>query len=136
MTTPPRLVDSLTSSATAAVAAGTPLTVTRGTIPTGHSGYRTTFTFNITLSEEPKTGFSWRTLKDDAFIVTNGRVKKAARLDAPSNIGWKITIEPYGNSQVRVQLPVTTDCNASGAICTNDGRKLSNSLDFRVAGPA
>ena len=34
-----------------------------------------------------------------------------------------------------VVLPVTTKCGAQGAICTKDGRKLSNSLNFTVSGP-
>ena len=34
-----------------------------------------------------------------------------------------------------IVLPVTTDCNATGAICTGDGRKLSNRNGFTVAGP-
>ena len=38
---------------------------------------------------------------------------------------------------VTVVLPVTTNCDDQGAICTKDdsGRKLSNSLSFTVSGP-
>ena len=125
--------ESLTSDATAAVL-GPPLTVTLDTVPDSHQGSGT-FIFTMSFSEEPKTGFSFKVLRDHAFTVTGGKVKKASRLDAPSNIGWKITIEPYGDGDVRIQLPATTSCSASGAVCTNDGRKLSNSLDFTVAGP-
>ena len=32
-------------------------------------------------------------------------------------------------------LPVTEDCDAQGAICTEDGRKLSNRLELTVSGP-
>ena len=37
---------------------------------------------------------------------------------------------------VAFSLPVTTDCNVDGAICTKDGsgRKLSNSLSFTSRG--
>ena len=48
-------------------------------------------------------------------------------------MGWRVTVEPDGDGDVRIQLPITTDCAATGAICTEDGRKLSNSLDFTVA---
>ena len=34
-----------------------------------------------------------------------------------------------------VRLPETTDCDASGAICTGDGGPLSHSLSATVAGP-
>ena len=36
---------------------------------------------------------------------------------------------------VTVVLPVTTDCNADGAVCTGDGRKLSNRVELTVSGP-
>ena len=44
-------------------------------------------------------------------------------------------MRPDSNADVSVALPVTTDCDAQGAICTRDGRKLSNSLNFTVSGP-
>lgn len=62
-------------------------------------------------------------------------MKKAGRMNRPSNISWRITIRPDGDGDVRIVLPVTTDCQASGAVCTDDGRKLSNSLDCTVPGP-
>ena len=34
-----------------------------------------------------------------------------------------------------IRLPETTDCDASGAICTGDGRPLPHSLSATVAGP-
>ena len=62
----------------------------------------------------------------------------ASRLNKPSNMRWRITVEPDGNADVVIVLRVTTDCNATGAICTSDGRTLSNSLEFSltVPGPA
>ena len=60
---------------------------------------------------------------------------KAKRVTKSSNISWWITVRPGSNADVTVVLPVTTGCSAQGAICTLDGRKLSNSLNFTVAGP-
>ena len=37
--------------------------------------------------------------------------------------------------QARPGFTTTTDCNATGAVCTGDGRKLSNRLEFTVSGP-
>ena len=34
-----------------------------------------------------------------------------------------------------VRLTVAEDCDADGATCTEDKRKLSNSLNFTVTGP-
>ena len=62
-------------------------------------------------------------------------MERAQRTDKPSNIPWRITVEPHGNGDVTIELPATTDCNAEGAICTANGRKLSNSLNFTVSGP-
>ena len=42
---------------------------------------------------------------------------------------------PDSAAGVTVVLPVTTDCDADGAVCTADGRKLSNRNEFTVSGP-
>ena len=41
---------------------------------------------------------------------------------------------PDSSGNVTIVLPITEDCAAQGAICTGEGRKLSNSLDFTVSG--
>ena len=128
--------ETLTSQATEAVAAPPTLTVSVTTAaPATHDG-SAEFTFEIRFSEEPHADFSYRTLRDHAFTVTGGAVKKAQRLqtDPESNIPWRITVQPDGNGDVTVALPVTTDCGDQEAICTGDGRKLSNGLEFTVSG--
>ena len=126
--------ETLTSEATAEVTAPpVPLTVSVAvSAPASHDG-SSEFTFEIEFSEE--FNLSYRTLKFDAFNVTGGSVERAQRTDKPSNIAWLITVKPHGNGDVTVVLPVTTDCDAAGAICTGDGRKLSNRLEFTVSGP-
>ena len=64
-------------------------------------------------------------------------MERAQRTDKPSNaaIPWRITVKPHGTGDVTIELPATTDCGATGAICTADGRMLSNSLNFTVSGP-
>ena len=101
--------------------------------PESHDG-QTAFTFELRFSEAPKKGFSYKTLRDHAFTVTGCAVAKARRLTQGSNIGWQITVTPNSGADVTVVLPVTTDCTASGAICTGDGRKLSNRNEFTVSG--
>ena len=126
--------ETLTSIATAEVAAAPePLTVTlKVAAPTSHDG-SSEFTFEIEFNEE--FGLSYVTLKSHALNVTGGSVEKAQRTDKPSNIPWRITVKPHGTGDVTIELPATTDCGATGAICTGDGRKLSNSLNFTVSGP-
>ena len=43
-------------------------------------------------------------------------------------------MKPQGNGDVTIELPATTDCAATGAICTSDGRMLSNSTTITVPG--
>ena len=124
--------EELISAATFAVALP-PLTATIHDAPESHDG-QTAFTFRLRLSEE--FGISYRTLRDHAFTVTGGEVIKAGRLEQGSNVGWEITVEPDGDGTVTIVLPVTTDCDATGAICTSDGRVLSNSSTITVPGPA
>ena len=56
-------------------------------------------------------------------------------MDKPSNIRWLITVRPDSNGDVTVVLPVTEDCATQGAICTEDGKPLSNRLEMTVTGP-
>ena len=79
---------------------------------------------------------SYKTLRDHAFKVTGGAVKKAQRLEQGSNIGWRITVRPDGNDAITITLPPTTDCDDTRAICTSDGRKLSGYTSTQVTGPA
>ena len=62
-------------------------------------------------------------------------MRNAERMDRPSNIRWLITVEPDSNGDVTIVLPITEDCGAQGAICTGDGRRLSNELALAVSGP-
>ena len=126
--------ETLTSAASAAVEAAPlpPLTASLENVATSHDG-ESVFTFELRFSEE--FSLSYKTLRDHAFTVTGGTVKKAQRLEQGSNMGWRITVRPDGNGQVAVVLPETTDCDAQGAICTEDGRMLSHRLELTVSGP-
>ena len=125
--------ETLTSVATSAVAAA-PLTATIHDAPSSHDG-SAAFTFELRFSETPADGFSYRTLRDHAFAVTNGDVTGARRLEAGKNIRWEITVQPSGSGDMTITLPATTDCAADGAICTDGGRMLSESVEFTVSGP-
>ena len=127
--------ETLTSTATAAVtAAPSPLTVSVESAPTSHNG-SDSFRIRVAFSETPESGFSYTTMRDHAFTVTGGDVTGARRLVSGKNLRWEITVQPSGNADVTVELPVTTDCAAQGAICTDNDEKLSNSLNLTVSGP-
>ena len=121
-------------------AAEPPLTASIHDEPSSHDG-QSEFTFELHFSEEPKEAFSYKTLRDHAFTVTRGTVKGgkvdgARRLVSGSNIEWLIKIRPTSNGDVTIVLPITEDCDAQGAICTGDGRPLSNRLEITVSGPS
>ena len=127
--------ESLTSEATAAVAAApTPLTASIHNAPERHDG-ENSFTFELRFSETPRDGFSFKTLRDHAFTVTGGDVVKARRLEPGKNIRWEITVTPSSSADVTITLPATTDCDNQGAICTGDGRKLSGRVEVSVSAP-
>ena len=126
--------ETLTSAATAAVEAAPlpPLTASVENAAASHDG-ESVFTFELRFSEE--FGISYKTLRDHAFTVTGGTVKKAQRLEQGSNIGWRITVSPNSDGAVTIILPITEDCDVQGAICTEDGRMLSHRLELTVSGP-
>ena len=106
------------------------ITATVSAVPESHNG---DFIFEIRFSDEVE--ISYKTLRDHAFTVTGGTVTKARRLAPPSNIGWEIHVTPDTGEAVTIALPVTTDCTATGAICTGDLRPLSNEWEVTVPGP-
>ena len=67
--------------------------------------------------------------------MTGGTLPKVRRLEPGKNVRWEITVQPSSSAGVTIVLPVTTDCAAQGAICTGDGRPLSNRLEVTVPGP-
>ncbi len=120
--------------------AGGPLTASFANVPGEHDGAK--FEFEVHFSEAFEV--SYLTMRDEAFTVTNGRVRKAKRIDNPhnerngleANRKWRITVGPDGNADVTVRLPATTNCGATGALCTDDGRALSIANLLVVKGPA
>ena len=102
--------------------------------PSSHNG-QDAFTFELRFSESPKESFSYKTVRDHAFTVTGGRVNQARRLEPGKNVRWEITVAPGSGADVTLALNATTDCSTQGAICTEDGRKLSGKLQLDIPGP-
>ena len=129
--------ESLTSVATTAVAAQpaeTPvdlLSASFANVPADHDG--SNFTFHLNFSENVNAGYA--RIQDHAFTVSGGAIASASRKTQGSNQNWTVEVDPTGNGAVTVTLPETTDCDASGAICTEDSRKLSHPTSATVAGP-
>ena len=112
------------------------LTASFANVPAEHGGpgEANRFTFDLIFSEAPEV--SYRTLRDDAFTVTGGDVKRAKRKVQGSNRTWTVHVEPHGWDAVTVTLPGGRACSAAGAVCTTNYRVLANSPSVTVAGPA
>ena len=111
-----------------------PLTASFEDMPEAHDGERA-FRFRVAFSEP--IAISFRSLREDAFAVSGGRVTRGTRVDRRKDL-FEITVEPDGAGEVTISLPAGRECSVSGAICTwGPPRKpLTNTPTAPVAGPA
>ena len=114
--------------------ASAPLTASVHDAPASHDG-QTAFIFELRFSEDPEPDFSYTTVRDHAFTVTGGAVTYVRRLEPGKNVRWEITVTPGSSAAVAIALNATTDCSTQGAICTEEGGKLSGGLLLVVPGP-
>ena len=110
-----------------------PLTASFGNMPEAHDGAGA-FRFRVAFSEN--IGISYRSLREDAFAVSGGRVTRGKRVDDRRDL-FEMTVEPDGDGEVTVTLPAGRECSVSGAICTKgeNRRQLTNAPTATVAGP-
>ena len=111
-----------------------PLTASFENMPEAHDGAGA-FRFRVAFSEN--IGISYRSLREDAFAVSGGRVTRGRRVDDRRDL-FEMTVEPDGDGEVTVTLPAGRECSVSGAICTKgeNRRQLTNAPTATVAGPA
>ena len=110
-----------TSGATSNATEAEPLTAAFSNVPQSHDG-STAFTFRLTFSED--VDISAADLKDHALTVTNGTVTTARALNS-GTAEWDLTLQPTGTGPVNILVSPTTDCAATGALCTTAGTMLS-----------
>ena len=109
------------------------LTASFEDMPEAHDGERA-FKLRIAFSE-PLSRMSGRRLREDVVAVAGGRATKAGRVNRRRDL-WKVTVEPDSPADVTVTLAAGAACGTPAAVCTSDGRALSNSISTTVAGPA
>ena len=115
----------------------TALTAEFRNMPSSHEGDGEEFSFQLKFNQKVTT--KYRVMEDHVFEITNGEVSDARRVDSRRDL-WQITVEPNGDDDVVVTLPATTDCGATGAVCseTSQGKPsqpLSRSVTATVTGP-
>ena len=129
---PPRKQLTNTPTATVAGPAAAPLTASFEGVPSEHDG-ETAFTFRIAFSE-PLSRMSGRRLRSDVVAVSGGRATVAGRVDRRRDL-WQVTVEPDSLADVTVTLEAGAACDSPAAVCTKDGRALSNTISTTVRGP-
>ncbi len=104
-------------------------------VPEEHDG-SAPFTVELHFSEEVSLGFA--AVRDHVLNLTNGSITKAQRINPSGNEPnkeWTITVQPNGNDPVTIELPTTSNCDDDGAVCTANGKMLSNHHTITVSGP-
>ena len=125
--------ESVTSAATEAVAARPePLTASFEDVPAEHDG-ESAFTFRIASSDRLSM-MNGRRLREDVVAVTGGRATSAGRVDRRRDL-WELTVEPNSSADVTVTVAAGAACGTPAAVCTSDGRALSNTISATVRGP-
>ena len=130
-----RPLSNATTATVAAAEARDELTASFHDVPSEHGGQGSEFSFELRFSEDFGGRLPYKKLRDEALTATNGKVTGAKRVAQNQNQRWTITVRARSSEPVTVSLAATTDCTAAAAICTPDGRPLSNSVSATVEGP-
>ena len=103
-----------------------------GSLPAAHDGAGP-FTVRLTFSEAPELdGASL----PGAVGVTGGQATAARRAEAGNDRAWDVDVTPSSDGAVTLRLAPASDCEAAGALCTEDGRTLESAVEAVVPGPA
>ena len=121
---------SAAASATVAGPVLAPLTASFENVPEEHDG-KTAFTVDLRFSGP--LGKAGRAPVPASFGAKHAGVKSVKRIEADL---WRVRIKPDGWRAVSLRLDMRPDCAAKGAVCTADGRALTNAPDATVEGPA
>ena len=98
--------------------------------PAEHDGKA--FTLRIAFSETIR--MSGRRLRLDVVSVSGGRATKAGPVNGRKD-RWNLTVRPASLADVTVTLAAGAACDTPAAVCTADGKALSNTLSTVVRGP-
>ena len=109
-----------------------PLTASFEDVPEAHDG-ESAFTLRIAFSE-PLSWMNGRRLREDVVAVAGGRATKASRVNRRRDL-WQVTVEPDSRADVTVTFAAGAACDTPAAVCTKDGRALSNTISATVRGP-
>ena len=104
------------------------LTASFEQVPPEHEG-KGTFSLLVRLSET--VGSFSKSPRPSSFEVSRGRVRSVKQVEGGL---WRVRVKPSSRRTVGVTLAGGKDCDAAGAVCTPDGRALSNTVTATVRG--
>ncbi len=110
----------------------TPLTASFENVPSEHDGSGS-FTIQVSFSEALASGGSGRKIAQ-ALALTGATRGEVRRVDGRRDLYW-FRVHPSGNDAVTVTLTSTGACGGAAAVCTSDGRALSNAPAATIQGP-
>ena len=99
--------------------------------PEEHDGINT-FTMRLYLNKVLAT--TPLAPRPASFDATGGTIERVHRLGSNHHL-WEITIRPTSDDAVTISLPLRATCQEPGAICTADGRVVSNASSRTIPGP-
>ena len=105
-----------------------PLTAAFGNVPSEHDG--TAFTFDLTLSETPGAG--------KQPVAASFKVAPGTASVSGSGTRYTVTVTPKAANawkDVTITLAGGRACDEAGAVCTADGRALTNTSSATIGGP-
>ena len=105
-------------------------------VPARHDG-STEFEFELRFGEQVRLGY--RAVRDSVLTVSGGRVASARRIvrnGSENNRRWSILVAPDTDGDLTISLPATSDCSATGAVCTSGGKRVAAARQAVVPGPS
>ena len=90
--------------------------------------------FRVRVAFSEAIRMSGRRLRGDVVTVSGGRVTKARPVKGRKD-RWDLTVKPDSLADVTVTLASGAACDIPEAVCTKDGRALSNTISKTVRGP-
>ena len=110
-----------------------PLTASFEDVPAAHDG-ESAFTLRMASSDRLSM-MNGRRLREDVVAVSGGRATAAGRVNRRRDL-WELTVEPDSLADVTVTVAAGAACGTPAAVCTKDGRALSNTISATIPGPA
>ncbi|MYK88220.1 MAG: fibronectin type III domain-containing protein, partial [Acidobacteria bacterium] len=100
-------------------------------VPAAHRG---SGSLDVRLRFSADLSTDYRTWQNEAVTVVGGRMLAVKRVNDRSDL-WSITVSPESAGPVTLRVGSRGACDGVGAVCTADGRALSNRPSVTIQGP-